>query len=64
MAKYGNLNVSAPTLGPGTYVSPDGGITGLDVSGRNFIHIVLDGTLTIHCNDGINYRKRISTPFS
>ena len=52
MVKAGCEFIQAFPVHPGTYVSPDGGATGLDAKSRQILHAATDGTVTFHFKGG------------
>ena len=48
MVKLGQEFIQAFPIHKGTYVSPDGGMTGFDAKGRRILHVASDGNLTFH----------------
>lgn len=51
MVKLGNEFIQAFPIQDGTYISPDGGMTGFDVKARRILHVAADGNLTFHFKD-------------
>ncbi len=52
MVKVGNEFIQAFPIHPGTYVSPDGGATGLDAKNRTILHAATDGSVTFNFKGG------------
>ena len=52
MVKLGDEFIQAFPVQKGTYIAPDGGMTGFDAVGRRVLHVAADGTVTFHFRGG------------